>query len=121
MPRVRARLEADGTVIQRRADGSWQPVECQADWARVDATSEAVIARQAAEDDVDAAREGALWARRVRRRTGLSQVKFAGRIGVPLSTARGWERGDPSPRGAARALLQVIDRIPEAVLAALAA
>jgi DNA-binding transcriptional regulator YiaG len=30
---------------------------------------------------------------------------------------RGWEQGKLVPQGAARALLRVIDRVPEAVLA----
>ncbi len=48
---------------------------------------------------------------------GLSQAEFAQRIGIPVATVRGWEQGKLLPQGAARALLRVIDRVPEAVLA----
>ena len=71
------------------------------------------------EDDAEARRDAAAYARRVRRRTGLSQAAFAARIGVPLDTVRNWEQGKPAPAGPARALLRVLDRMPEAALAAL--
>jgi putative transcriptional regulator len=121
MVEIRARLDADGTVIRRQAQGNWERAKSRVDWARVDRTTEAEIARQAAADDAEAGMEAAAWARRVRRRTGLSQVEFARRIGVPVVTVRDWERAKRSPEGAARALLRVIDRIPAAALAALAA
>lgn len=55
----------------------------------------------------------------VRRKTGLSQGKFAAKFGIPVATLRGWERGYRTPQGATRVLLMVIDRRPEAVLEAL--
>ena len=51
--------------------------------------------------------------------TGLTQAAFAARIGVPLDTVRNWEQGKRAPAGPARALLRVLDRMPEAALAAL--
>jgi putative transcriptional regulator len=89
------------------------------DHERVDSTTEAEIAAQEAEDDAEARRDAAAYARRVRRRTGLSQAAFAARIGVPLDTVRNWEQGKRAPAGPARALLRVLDRAPEAALAAL--
>lgn len=86
---------------------------------RVDRTTEAEIARQAAEDDEALRQDAAAYARRVRRRTGLTQAAFAARIGVPLDTVRNWEQGKRSPAGPAKALLRVLDRAPEAALAAL--
>ena len=68
-------------------------------------------------DDAEAAKDAAAWVRRVRRRAGLSQAEFARRIGLSVVTVRGWEQGKLAPQGAARALLRVIDRVPEAVLA----
>ena len=50
---------------------------------------------------------------------GLTQAAFAARIGVPLDTVRNWEQGKRAPAGPARALLRVLDRAPEAALAAL--
>ncbi len=120
MAKVRARLDADGTVRQQRSVATWERVEPRADWAPVDATTEAEIECQAAEDDAQAARDAAAWVRRVRRRAGLSQAEFARRIGVPVATVREWERGTLLPEGAARALLRVIDRVPEAAFALLA-
>ena len=117
MARTEARLDATGAVTRRRSAGPWEPVEPRTDWARVDATTEAEIERQAAFDDAEAAKDAAAWVRRVRRRAGLSQAEFARRIGISVATVRGWEQGKLVPQGAARALLRVIDRVPEAVLA----
>lgn len=95
-----------------------QPVG-RIDTRRVDATTEAQIAAQAAQDDAQAMQEAGQFARRVRRRLGLSQAQFASRIDVPLETIRNWEQGKRSPTGAAKALLKVLDKAPEAALAAL--
>ncbi len=89
------------------------------DEARVDATTEKTIARQAASDDAQAMRDAARFARRVRKRLGFSQAEFAQRIDVSLDTIRNWEQGKRSPTGAAKALLKVLDKAPEAALAAL--
>ena len=56
------------------------------------------------------------YARRVRKRLGLSQREFARRINVSLDTIRNWEQGKRRPSGAARALLKVLDKAPETVL-----
>lgn len=87
--------------------------------ARLDATTEQDIARQQAADDAAAMQEAARFARRVRKRLGLSQVEFSRRIGVPLDTIRNWEQGKRCPTGAAKALLKVLDKAPEAALSAL--
>ncbi len=89
------------------------------DPARVDATTEQDLARQESADDAAAIQDAARFARRVRRRLGLSQAAFANRIDVPLETIRNWEQGKRVPTGAARSLLKVLDRAPEAALAAL--
>ena len=89
------------------------------DFARVDATSEEDIAAQQAEDELAAMQDTAKFARRVRKRLGLSQAAFSQRIDVSLDTIRNWEQGKRCPTGAAKALLKVLDRVPEAALAAL--
>ena len=89
------------------------------DLARIDATTEADIARHIAEDDAELMRDVARYARRVRKRLGFSQVEFAARIEVSLDTIRNWEQGKRCPTGAAKALLRVLDKAPEAALAAL--
>ena len=83
------------------------------DHAVLDATTEEDIAR---EDDAEAMQDMARFARRVRRRLGLTQVEFARRIDVPHETIRNWEQGKRGPTGAARALLRVLDKAPETAL-----
>ena len=51
----------------------------------------------------------------IRKRTGLSQIAFAGRIGVPVSTVRNWEQGRRAPEGPARVLLAMLERNPHIV------
>ena len=87
--------------------------------AQLDATTEAQIAEQMAQDEAAALQDAAKFARRVRRRLGFSQAEFAARIDVPIETIRNWEQGKRSPTGAAKALLKLLDRVPEAALAAL--
>ena len=66
-------------------------------------------------------RAGHVTSRGVRARTKLTQAQFAARIGVPIETVRNWEQGKRSPRGPARALLKVIDEVPEIAFAVLSA
>lgn len=89
------------------------------DTARVDATTEVDIARHRREDRLTALKESAEFARGVRQRLGLSQLEFSQRINVPLDTIRNWEQGKRTPTGPAKTLLRVLDKAPEAALAAL--
>jgi hypothetical protein len=73
MARTEARLDATGAITRRSYGGRWEQVEPCADWRQLDATTEAEIERQAAADDAEAAMDAAAWARRVRRRAGLSR------------------------------------------------
>ncbi|MDO9128723.1 MAG: NadS family protein [Anaerolineales bacterium] len=45
----------------------------------------------------------------------LSQGQFASLLGISINTLRNWEQGRRSPEGAARVLLQVVARHPDAV------
>ena len=56
----------------------------------------------------------------VRAKVGMTQEQFAARFGFSTATLRHWERGDRTPRGPALVLLNVIERSPQAVIAALA-
>lgn len=58
-------------------------------------------------DDIDVAA--------IRKRTGLSQAAFSGRIGVPVSTLRNWEQRRRRPEGPARVLLAMLKRNPKIV------
>jgi putative transcriptional regulator len=48
----------------------------------------------------------------IRERTGLSQSEFADLIGVSAKTLQNWEQDRRRPRGAAAALLSIIDHDP---------
>lgn len=58
--------------------------------------------------------------RRIRERLKLTQEQFAERFEIPLGTLRDWEQGVSGPDRAARTLLRVIDKDPEAVVNVLA-
>lgn len=51
----------------------------------------------------------------IRRSLGFSQPEFAVFMGVSVATLRNWEQQRREPRGAARSLLLVAARQPEAV------
>lgn len=89
------------------------------DAARVDATTEEQIHAQMVADEHEAMLDAAKFARRVRKRLGLSQAELSLRIEVSIETIRNWEQGRRSPTGAAKALLKILDRAPEASLSAL--
>ena len=52
----------------------------------------------------------------IREKTGLSQSRFAALLGVSVRTLQDWEQGRRAPSGAARTLLLVADRNPQALL-----
>ena len=56
----------------------------------------------------------------LRKRMKLSRQKFADRFGLDARAVQDWEQGRRVPDRAARVLLTVIDRDPEAVVRALA-
>ncbi len=95
---MRVRLKADGRLVEILPDGS-------------ERNSAAGVSPVALEESQ------AVYARRVRAATRLTQAEFAARIGVPVDTVRNWEQGK---RGPARALLKLIEHSPEAAFAALA-
>ncbi len=49
----------------------------------------------------------------IRKKTGLSQIRFALLIGVSKRTLENWEQGKRHPAGPARALLRLVDNDPE--------
>ena len=53
----------------------------------------------------------------VRERTGLSQARFAQLLGVSVRTLQEWEQGRRAPSGAARTLLLIAQKNPQALLA----
>jgi putative transcriptional regulator len=53
---------------------------------------------------------------RTREKTGLSQARFAQLLGVSVRTLQDWEQGRRSPSGAARTLLMIAAKNPQALL-----
>lgn len=52
----------------------------------------------------------------IRLKTGLSQARFAELLGVSLRTLQDWEQGRRAPSGAARTLLRIAAKNPQALL-----
>ena len=52
----------------------------------------------------------------IREKTGLSQSRFAQLLGVSLRTLQEWEQGRRVPSGAARTLLLIAEKNPQALL-----
>ena len=105
----RLRLKADGRIVELR-DGQEFPL--------APATPGLAPATPVTLAGPDTAALPAV--RDLRRRSRLTQLEFAARLGVPVETIRNWEQGKRAPRGPARALLAVIAHSPETVFAALA-
>ena len=98
----------------------------EVDRAKLDATTEQDIRRHMAEDDEDpnATSRPEDWYPSVaalRGRLRMTQPQFARAIRVPVATLRNWEQHRVEPDPAAKALLWIIYREPEAALRALAA
>jgi putative transcriptional regulator len=125
---VRVNLRADGSVVQIMPDGSTQPIESRTDWARLDAMTEEEIEANALSDpdNPPISDEELKRFRRVpnpqhiRAGLNLTQEEFSEQFQIPLGTLRDWEQGKKWPDSAARALLRVIEKEPDAVRRALA-
>jgi putative transcriptional regulator len=53
---------------------------------------------------------------RFRKKTGLSQARFAELLGVSVRTLQDWEQARRAPSGAARTLLMIAAKNPQALL-----
>ena len=91
------------------------------DWARVDAMSDADLARQIGANP-DAAPDMApeIDVRALRRVSGMTQAQFAAAYDFSLRTLQEWERGAKRPSGPARTLLRAIKGDPVGLRRALA-
>jgi putative transcriptional regulator len=124
---IRARRLDDGTIVQVLADGSTRPLEDRTDWLRLDAMTEEEIEANALADEDNPPLTPEELARlrpvpnprEIRRRLHLTQEQFSLRFHLPIGTVRDWEQGKKAPDSAAKALLRVIEKNPEAVIQAL--
>ena len=91
-------------------------------WKRVDAMSDADIARHIAAN-ADAAPDMApeIDVRAIREAIGMTQAEFAAAYEFSVRTVQEWERGAKRPSGPARTLLRAIKGDPEGLRKALAA
>lgn len=64
---------------------------------------------------------GAVDVKAIRKTLNLTQEQMALSLGTSVSGYRKWEHGERQPSGAARTLLRVMEKEPEAVVRALAA
>lgn len=55
----------------------------------------------------------------IRKKLKLTQEQIALMLGVSVSGYRKWEQGERTPNGAAKTLLRVMDKEPQAVLRAI--
>ena len=127
---VRVRKLSDTTLLEVLTDGSTRPYvsPTKTEWARLEAmTEEEIEANALADPENPPLTDDELTRmrpvpnpRRIRERLKLTQEQFATRFEVPLGTLRDWEQGVSRPDSAAKTLLRVIDKDPEAVINALA-
>jgi putative transcriptional regulator len=105
------RLRSNGRIVHARVDRS--RLNSPAAFAS-EKDAPVLTAREVASfRRVKAAK--AIDPRAVRTRLRMSQTAFAYVFGVSVRTVQEWEQHRRKPAGAARALLQVIDREPDAV------
>jgi putative transcriptional regulator len=92
-----------------------------ADWDKIDAMTDADIARQIASNP-DAAPDMApeIDVRAIRLAAGMTQAQFAAAYKFSLRTVQEWERGAKKPSGPARTLLRAIKADPEGLRKAIA-
>jgi len=123
---MRAKRGAIATISGNEAHAT------KIDWAKIDATTDADIARHAEQDGTSPLSDRA-WngmrvravppaevdVRAIREKLKLSQPEFAARFGFTAASVRQWEQGRRRPHGPARVLLTIIAKEPNAVRRAL--
>jgi putative transcriptional regulator len=111
---MRVRLKADGRLVEIMADGRERPITPPRPGSEPRVEAPSIAPGRPREVPTDAS-----YARHVRSQTRLTQAEFAARIGVPIETVRNWEQGKRSPRGPARALLKLLDQVPDVAFSVL--
>jgi putative transcriptional regulator len=112
-------------AIVRRTMENIRRLKPRVSRAKIKATSEADIRRHAREDgqgEIDLSGFAPnIPAQSLRKQLGMTQHEFARALRIPLATLRNWEQGRVQPDPAARSLLTIVAKNPEAALKALAA
>lgn len=124
---IRARHGADGSVEEVLPDGSARTLASGTDWDYLAAMTEAEIEANALSDPDNPPMTKEELSRmrpvpnprEIRQRLHMTQEQFAARFHLRIGTVRDWEQGKKEPDSAAKTLLRVIERNPEAVLQAL--
>ena len=94
----------------------------ETDWRKLDAMSDADIAKQiAANADAAPDMAPAIDVRAIRVAAGMTQTQFAAAYEFSVRTIQEWERGAKRPSGPARTLLRAIKADPEGLRKALSA
>jgi len=113
------------TVRMSLAEARARARKEKVDWQRIDAMTDEDITRQIAEDpdvapDMSEALERdefeVVWGidlEHVRSKTGLDQIAFARRFGLPLNDLIDWETGGRVPNRTIWMYLKLIEREPE--------
>jgi putative transcriptional regulator len=113
-------------AIVRKSLKDLQSEKPTIDQTKISAATEDEILQHAIEDGEDPDAPLAKFnlvipVQAVRRKLGMSQADFARTLHIPIGTIRNWEQDRVQPDPAARALLTILYRQPEAALKALQA
>lgn len=126
---TKARILADGSIVQVLPDGTTRPFTQKSDWERVDVMTEQEVEANALSDPDHlpltptqlASLQRVPNLREIRDHLHMTQEQFSREFDLPIGTVRDWEQGLKKPDSAARTLLRVIAHNPDAVIEALKA
>ena len=109
-------------AIIRRSLDDIRAARPKIDRERIAATTEDDIRRHQIEDGESPdtpsfGLEPNILAQAVRRKLSMTQEEFAAALHIPIGTLRNWEQGRVTPEPAARSLLLIAYRQPEALRA----
>lgn len=111
-------------AIVRKSLEEAKAIKPDIDWVKVKTTTEQDIRRHMIEDGEDPDHEPRIeniyTPQIIRKRLAMTQEQFAHALRIPVATLRNWEQGRNSIDPAARSLLIVVARDPQAAFAALA-
>jgi putative transcriptional regulator len=112
-----------GKIIRKSLEEIRKTYRSKTDWTKVDATTDADIARQI-KDDPDTAPPlhtlvPIMDVKSLRRKMGLTQRALARSLRLPVATIRNWEQKRRIPDAPAVSLLRVFAKSPRMVTKAL--